>query len=131
MTQGERVKTIRKSLNLTSEKFGDNLGVTKTAISYIENDKRGLTEQMIKSICREFNVSESWLRNESGEMFVSSTSYEKAYNRFGYIMENASPSKRAVLTALLELVYAVPDDVWANIMKQYELALKDIKKEED
>ena len=46
-------------------------------------------------------------------------------------MENASPSKRAVLTALLELVYAVPDDVWANIMKQYELALKDIKKEED
>lgn len=131
MTQGERVKAIRKSLNLTSEKFGDNLGVTKTAISYIENDKRGLTEQMIKSICREFNVNESWLRDECGEMFVSSTSYEKAYNRFGYIMENASPSKRAVLTALLELVYAVPDDVWANIMKQYELALKDIKKEED
>ena len=131
MTQGERVKAIRKSLNLTSEKFGDNLGVTKTAISYIENDKRGLTEQMITSICREFNVNESWLRNESGEMFVSSTSYEKAYNRFGYIMENASPSKRAVLTALLELVYAVPDDVWANIVKQYELAMKDIKKEED
>ena len=48
MTEGERVKAIRKSLNLTSEKFGDNLGVTKTAISYIENDKRGLTEQMIK-----------------------------------------------------------------------------------
>ena len=64
-------------------------------------------------------------------MFVSSTPYEKAYNRFGYIMENASPSKRAVLTTLLELVYAVPDDVWANIMKQYELAMKDIKKEED
>lgn len=131
MNQGERIKYISKEMNLTLEEFGKQLGVTKTAISRIENGERNLTDQMFKSICREFNVNESWLRDECGEMFVSSTSYEKAYNRFGYIMENASPSKRAVLTALLELVYAVPDDVWANIMKQYELALKDIKKEED
>lgn len=131
MNQGERVKYIRKEMSLTLEEFGKQLGVTKTAISRIENGERNLTDQMFKSICREFNVNESWLRDGSGEMFVSSTPYKKTYNRFGYIMENASPSKRAVLTALLELVYAVPDDVWSNIMKQYELAMKDVKKEED
>lgn len=131
MTQGERVREIRKALGLTLDKFGDKIGLKKSGLSLIENGRNDLTEVNMKSICREFNVSKSWLRDGSGEMFVSSTPYEKAYNRFGYIMENASPSKRAVLTALLELVYAVPDDVWANIMKQYELALKDIKKEED
>lgn len=131
MTQGERVREIRKALGLTLDKFGDKIGLKKSGLSLIENGRNDLTEVNMKSICREFNVNESWLRDGSGEMFVSSTPYEKAYNRFGYIMENASPSKRAVLTTLLELVYAVPDDVWANIMKQYELALKDIKKEED
>lgn len=131
MTQGERVREIRKALGLTLDKFGDKIGLKKSGLSLIENGRNDLTEVNMKSICREFNVSESWLRDGSGEMFVSSTPYEKAYNRFGYITENASPSKRAVLTTLLELVYAVPDDVWANIMKQYELALKDIKKEED
>lgn len=131
MTQGERVREIRKALGLTLDKFGDKIGLKKSGLSLIENGRNDLTEVNMKSICREFNVSESWLRDGSGEMFVSSTPYEKAYNRFGYIMENASPSKRAVLTALLELVYAVPDDVWANIVKQYELAMKDVKKEED
>lgn len=131
MTQGERVREIRKALGLTLDKFGDKIGLKKSGLSLIENGRNDLTEVNMKSICREFNVSESWLRDGSGEMFVSSTPYEKAYNRFGYIMKNASPSKRAVLTTLLELVYAVPDDVWANIMKQYELAMKDIKKEED
>ena len=46
MTQGERIKEIRKSLNLTLEKFGEKIGVTKTAISRIEKGERGCTEQM-------------------------------------------------------------------------------------
>lgn len=68
MTQGERIKTLRKALDLTLEKFGDRLGVTKVAISNIENGKRSVTEQMLKAICREFNVNEEWLRDGVGEM---------------------------------------------------------------
>ncbi len=69
MTENERVKQLRKSLDLTLEKFGDRLGVTKVAISNIENGKRAVTEQMSKAICREFNVNEDWLRNGVGDMF--------------------------------------------------------------
>ena len=53
MTQSERVKEIRKTLDLTMEKFGEKLGVGKTAISNIESGNRNLTEQMSKAICRE------------------------------------------------------------------------------
>lgn len=69
MTQGERVKAIRKHLNLTLEKFGNNLGVGKTAISKIEKNERNLTNQMAKSICREYHVNYDYLIYGDGEMF--------------------------------------------------------------
>lgn len=69
MTQGERVKEIRKTLDMTMEKFGEKLGVGKTAISNIEKGNRNLTEQMSKSICREYNVNYDYLLYGDGEMF--------------------------------------------------------------
>ncbi len=69
MTQGERVKNLRKTLGLTLEKFGERIGVGKTTISNIENDYRNLTEHMTKSICREFSVDYIWLTTGKGEMF--------------------------------------------------------------
>lgn len=66
----ERIKELRKFLNLTMEKFGERLGVRKTAISLIESGRNNLTDQMLKAICREFNVNEEWLRMGKGEMFV-------------------------------------------------------------
>lgn len=69
MTQGERVKEIRKEFDLTLEKFGEKLGVTKVAISNIEKGNRNLTDQMAKSICREYNVNYDYLMYGEGEMF--------------------------------------------------------------
>lgn len=64
----ERIRKIRKELGLSGEKFGEKLGVTRVAISNIENGNRNVTDQMFKSICREFNVNPDWLRNGEGEM---------------------------------------------------------------
>jgi transcriptional regulator with XRE-family HTH domain len=63
MTQGERVKEIRKSekVNLTMEKFGERIGLKKSAVSLIESGKNSLTDANIKSICREFGVDYMWL----------------------------------------------------------------------
>lgn len=71
-TIGERIKKLRTSdeLNLTLEKFGERVGVTKTAISKIEKNERNTTDQMFKSICREFNVNPEWLRNGTDDMFL-------------------------------------------------------------
>ena len=66
----ERIKQLRKELGLTLDKFGEKIGVGKTAISKIENGDRSVTDQMFKSICREFNVREEWLRTGELPMFV-------------------------------------------------------------
>lgn len=70
MTQGERVREVRKSLRLTLEKFGDRIGLKKNSLSQIENGKNELTEGNALAICREFNVNEKWLKDGDGSMFV-------------------------------------------------------------
>ena len=69
MTQGERVKEVRKALGLTLDKFGEKVGVKKQTVSRIENGVNSVTDQMVLSICREFNVNYDFLMNGEGEMF--------------------------------------------------------------
>ena len=66
----ERLKELRKEhLHLTLEKFGEPLGVKHAALSHLENGKNKLTDQMILSICRTYNVNEEWLRTGNGPVF--------------------------------------------------------------
>lgn len=59
----ERIKAIRKALGLSGERFGEKIGLKRVAISQLETGRTTPTNQTIMSICREFNVSEGWLRN--------------------------------------------------------------------
>lgn len=70
MSQGERVRKVRKYYDLTMEKFGERLGITKTAISLIESGKNNLTDANVKAICREFGIDYIWLTTGEGEMLM-------------------------------------------------------------
>lgn len=127
MTQGERVREVRKSLGLTLEKFGARLGVTKVAISNIEKGNRNLTEQMTKSICREFNADYGWLTTGSGEMFVDSD--EDFLARVDAILVDENEDRRNMIKTLL---YASDEDIEAvSRLVKYFYELKHCKKEED
>lgn len=69
MTIGERIRDVRKSNGMTLEKFGERIGMKAGALSQLENGKTNPSEQTIRAIIREFNVSELWLRKGEGEMF--------------------------------------------------------------
>lgn len=74
MANGEkdRIHELRKTLNMSMEKFGEKIGVGKATISRIESGVNSITEQMHLSICRAYGVSEEWLRTGQGEMFADS-----------------------------------------------------------
>lgn len=120
MTQGERIKDVRNSLGLTLEKFGEKLGVTKTAISRIEKGERSLTEQMTKSICREFSVDYMWLTTGEGEMFVESD--DDFFERIDRIMAGENESRKNMIKTLL---YASDADIEAfDRLVDYYISLR-------
>lgn len=104
MTQGERVKDVRKNFHMTLEAFGERIGMKKNSVSQIETGKNSLSEQALKSICREFNVSEEWLRTGEGEM-LKPTSRSEAIAQFaGELMkEEDSSFKKQFIEVLAEL----------------------------
>lgn len=108
MTQGERVKEVRKTLGLTLEKFGEKLGVKKNAISQIETGRNSLTDQMQKAICREYSVDYIWLTTGEGEMFVESD--DDFYERIDRIMAGEDEARKNLFKSLL---YASDDDIAA------------------
>lgn len=67
--KANRIKELRKTLDLSQKDFALRLGVTDVAISRIERGERSLTEQMAKSIYREYKVNYPWLINGTGEIF--------------------------------------------------------------
>lgn len=100
----ERIKELRKTLDLTLEEFGNKIGVTKTTISRIENGVNSVTNQMLTSICREFNVNEEWLRTGEGEMFVPLTRSEAIAEFAGSLMKEEDASfKKRLIEALAKL----------------------------
>lgn len=101
MTQNERVKEIRKTFGLTLEKFGERIGVTRGSMSNIENGNRNLTEQMTKSICREFSVDYMWLTTGEGEMFIDTD--DDFIERIDRIMAGEDEARKNLFKFMLEL----------------------------
>lgn len=114
MTQGERVKELRKSLGLTLEKFGERLGVGKTAISKIEKGENNLSDQMFKSICREYGVREEWLRSGEGDPFGAQTKNQRILAFANQVMADEDASFR---NRLVDALSRLDESEWETLEK--------------
>ncbi len=65
----ERIKMIRKKLNLTQTEFGNRIGLKQNTIATYEANIRVPSDASLLSICREYDVSYDWLVSGEGEMF--------------------------------------------------------------
>lgn len=66
----ERIKQLRKHLDLTQQEFADRIGIKRNTIANYESGRNEPIDSVISLICREFNVNEGWLRKGEGEMFA-------------------------------------------------------------
>jgi len=80
----ERIKKLRKVLDLTQQEFGDRIGIKRNTLANYEIGRNEPIDAVIALICREFNVNEKWLRNGTGEMFnpTPETSIDKLVDKF-------------------------------------------------
>ena len=65
----ERIKELRKALDLTQQEFADKLGIKRGTLANYEIGRNPPIDAVISLLCREFRVNESWLRTGEGEMF--------------------------------------------------------------
>lgn len=108
----ERIKLLRKELNLSQELFADRLGLTKNYISLVENGNRNLSEQSQKVLCSLYNVNEEWLKSGTGEMFCQIDKNDEISKLFGEVIKEADGDfKRRLVNALAKL----DDDGWNTL----------------
>ena len=118
MTQGERIREVRKALGLTLEKFGEKIGMKKNSVSQLENGKNSVTEQVVKAICREYNVDYMWLTTGDGEMFIDND--DDFIERIDRIMAGEDEARKSLFKFMLEL----SDDDIAALDRLMKKAIK-------
>lgn len=107
MEINERIRELRKSLNMSQTEFAKQLGTTRDVIGNIEYDRLKRPDQkesLYKLICKEFNVRDEWLRTGNGEMFVSLTRSETISSFAGTLLKEEDDSfKRQLIEVLAQL----------------------------
>lgn len=68
-TENQRIKFLRKELNLTQSELASKLGVKQNTISSIEKGVNNVTESLKKSLNAIFMINISWIETGKGEMF--------------------------------------------------------------
>lgn len=93
MNIGERIRKLRKTLDLTQQKFGERIGIKGNTVAQYELGRNEPVDAVFSLICREFDVREEWLRTGEGEMFKAKPSdildqlaYKYKLFNFDYVM---------------------------------------------
>lgn len=66
----DRIRKLRKILDLTQQEFAKKIGMSANVLTNYETGRRNPSKSVINNICKTFHVSEEWLREGTGEMFV-------------------------------------------------------------
>lgn len=117
----ERIKELRKTLNLSQEAFAERIGLKGSAVSHLESKRRNITNQNINAICREFGVNENWLRYGKGEMYSEMSKAEKASKLVGSVLGNTEDD--FILNTFIALGQATPAE-W-EVIKNFVNRIKD------
>lgn len=101
----DRIKAVRLAQNpkMSQDAFGAKIGITGAAVSRIESGDRNVTDQVIVAICREFGVSEEWLRTGQGEMFIQISPDEELDYILGQIGAGADETIVRIIRAYWKL----------------------------
>lgn len=125
----DRIKEVRKKAGLTQQKFADRIGAKQNTVAQYEIGRNVPIDPVITSICREFRVSEKWLRTGEGQMEIAETQRDKLNHFFADVLTTAPDERSAFIAALDDL----PAEFWplvAQLVREYADNLKENKKED-
>lgn len=118
----DRIKKIRKDAGLTQEKFAERLGIKRNTVATYETGKSEPMDNIVISMCREFSISENWLRTGIGEMKKSLTKNQEIGAFANEVMKLPDEAfKKRFIDALKKL----DEKDWENLEKIANKLLKE------
>lgn len=121
----ERLKKLRKTLDLTQQEFANRIGIARGNIASYEVGKNSISDAVIALICREFNVNEEWLRTGEGEMFNSNK------NDYAAIIDRVMAGENEFAKNVFKMFTTFDEEDWKaldRVIKKYN-SIEAIKKE--
>jgi transcriptional regulator with XRE-family HTH domain len=97
-----RLKQLRRALGLTQREFGEKVGMSDVAISYMESGRTAISRQNIHLICLTFGIREEWLEHGSGDMLDDEASLTEYERRILNLYRRLSPLARKMLLEYAE-----------------------------
>lgn len=114
MENYERIRYLRKNiLNLTQDEFAKPI-CSRSNLGNIESGRIAVTDRTILDICREYNVSETWLRTGEGEMFLQRSTEDEIAAFMGDVLKDEPDNFRRQFIAALA---RMDDSGWAVLEK--------------
>ena len=90
MNIGDRIKKVRKYLDLTQREFGERIGLKGNTIAQYELGRSNPVDSALSLMIREYNINEEWLRTGEGEMFKAAPTDVLDQLASEYNLSNAS-----------------------------------------
>ena len=112
---GDRLKQLRKALNLTQQEFADRIGISRGNIGAYEVGKNALSDAVVSLRCKEFSVNEEWLRTGEGDMFLpveQDTDIEKLARLLA--REENSSFKKQFVSMFVSKLESLSDEQWED-----------------
>lgn len=108
----ERIAFLIKDMGISRSTFADRLHISRPFASELCSGAKQPSDRTISDICRVFGVSEAWLREGEGEMYVRRSANEELAILVNDLMSDADESFRK---RFISLLLALPPESWAAI----------------
>lgn len=115
----ERLKELRKTLNLTQQEFADKIGVKRNTIAQYESGRNAPIDAVVTLICRTYGVNETWLRTGEGEMFQPKSRNDELLDYARRLAEGDPGSIQAQLLTVMTRLTDAQWEVLAQVAAQF------------
>lgn len=111
-----RIAWCVKDIGLTKTDFAARINISQSFISRLVSGEKLPSDRTIADICREFNISEVWLRTGEGEPHIERNKDEE----FLEIMEKINISDDDLIKRIIKAYWFLDDDEKAAVKKMID-----------
>ncbi len=123
----ERIKKLRRTLDLTQQEFADRIGSKRNTVAKYESGDNSPSAAVVSLICRTFDVNETWLRTGEGEMFVEKSRMDTIAEFAADLYNTDMKFKRD----LIEVLAKLDESSWKELEKIANMFIETASKKEE